>query len=72
MHLKMYPDGTAVATDTFHGTHINAPDMAKVAESVGGFGVQVDDPDALPDALRKGLAAVAEGRPAIVDVICAY
>jgi acetolactate synthase-1/2/3 large subunit len=70
MHLKMYPDGTAVATDTFHGTHINAPDMAKVAESVGGYGVRVDDPDALPDALRKGLAAVAEGRPAIVDVIC--
>ena len=38
MHLKMYPDGTAVATDTFHGTHINGPDMAKVAESVGGYG----------------------------------
>jgi thiamine pyrophosphate-dependent acetolactate synthase large subunit-like protein len=70
MHLKMYPDGTAVATDTFHGTHINAPDMAKVAESVGGYGEKVEDPDALPDALRRGLKAVGEGRPAIIDVIC--
>lgn len=24
MHLKMYPDGIAVDTDTFHDTHINA------------------------------------------------
>ena len=71
MHLKMYPDGAAVATDTFHGTHINAPDFVKVAESVGGYGARVEDTDALPDALRAGLAAVAEGRPAIVDVICA-
>ena len=72
MHLKMYPDGAAVATDTFHGTHIDAPDFAKVAESVDGYGIRVDDPDALPDALRNGLAAVAEGRPAIVDVVCGY
>ena len=70
MHLKMYPDGAAVATGTFHGTHIDAPDFVKVAESVGGYGERVDDPDALPGALRNGLAAVAEGRPAIVDVIC--
>ncbi len=69
MHLKMYPDGTAVATDTFHGTYINGPDMAKVAESVGGYGETVEDPDALPDALRRGLKAVGEGRPAILDVI---
>lgn len=69
MHLKMYPDGTAVESDTFYGTHINAPDMTKVAESVGGYGEQVEDPAALCDALRNGLKAVEEGRPAIVDVI---
>lgn len=69
MHRKMYPDGTAVESDTFYGTQINAPDMTKVAESVGGYGEQVTEPDALCDALRNGLAAVEEGRPAIVDVV---
>jgi acetolactate synthase-1/2/3 large subunit len=71
MHLKMYPDGTAVESDTFYGTHINAPDMTKVAESVGGYGERVEDPAALCDALRNGLKAVEEGRTAIVDVILA-
>lgn len=69
MHLKMYPDGTAVETDVFHGTHIQAPDFTKVAESVGGYGEQVTDPEELQDALRRGLDAVNEGRPAIIDVI---
>jgi acetolactate synthase-1/2/3 large subunit len=69
-HRKMYPEGTAVTSDTFFGTHINAPDYVKVAESVGGYGERVDEPGALADALRNGLTAVDEGRPAIVDVIC--
>ena len=38
MHLKMYPDGIAAEIDLYHGTHINAPDFVKVAESVGGYG----------------------------------
>jgi len=71
MHRKMYPDGEAVTGNSFFGTHINAPDYVKVAESVGGYGERVDAPDALADALRRGLAAVAEGRPAIIDVLCA-
>jgi acetolactate synthase-1/2/3 large subunit len=69
MHHKMYPDGTAVATDVYHGTHIHAPDFVKVAESVGGYGEQVADPDRLEDALRDGLAATMEGKPVIIDVL---
>ncbi len=71
MHLKMYPDGTAVDTDNFHGTHINAPDFAKVSESFGGYGERVEDPEKLEDALRNGLRAVNEGRPAVIDVAVA-
>ena len=41
----------------------------KVAESVGGYGEQVTDPEELQNALRRGLDAVNEGRPAIIDVI---
>ena len=69
MHRKMYPDGTAVTTDTFHGTHINAPDFTKIAEAFGGWGEQVTDPDALEDALQRGLEAVSGGKAAILDVI---
>ncbi len=63
------PDGTAVETDNFYGTHINAPDFTKVAEAFGAHGEQVTDPDALEDALRRGLEAVSGGRAAILDVV---
>ncbi len=69
MHRKMYPDGTAIETDTFYGTHIHAPDFTKIAEAFGGYGEQVTDPDALEDALRRGLEAVSGGRAAILDVV---
>ena len=69
MHLKMYPKGIAVDTDTFHGTHINAPDFVKVAEAVGGHGERVEDPEALPAALRRALAAAQGGKPAVLDVV---
>jgi len=69
MHLKMYPDGIAAETDVYHGTHINPPDFVKVAESVGGYGEQVTDPEKLQDALKRGLEANRSGKPAIIDVI---
>jgi acetolactate synthase I/II/III large subunit len=71
MHQKMYPDGIAAEIDVYHGTHINAPDFVKVAESVGGYGEQVSDPEKLQDALKRGLEANQSGKPAIIDVIVA-
>jgi acetolactate synthase-1/2/3 large subunit len=71
MHQKMYPDGIAAETDVYHGTHINAPDFVKVAESVGGYGEQVTDPEKLQDALKRGVEANRSGKPAIIDVIVA-
>jgi acetolactate synthase-1/2/3 large subunit len=68
MHQKMYPDGIAAETDVYHGTHINAPDFVKVAESVGGYGEQVSDPEKLQDALKRGLEANRGGKVAIIDV----
>jgi acetolactate synthase I/II/III large subunit len=69
MHQKMYPDGIATEINLYHGTHINAPDFAKVAESVGGYGEQVSAPEKLQDALKRGLEANRSGKPAIIDVI---
>jgi acetolactate synthase-1/2/3 large subunit len=69
MHLKMYPDGIAAETNVYHGTHINPPNFVKVAESVGGYGEQVTEPEKLQDALKGGLEANRSGKPAIIDVI---
>ncbi len=68
MHQKMYPDGIAAEIDLYHGTHIKAPDFVKVAESVGGYGEQVSDPEKLQDALKRGLEANRGGKVAIIDV----
>jgi thiamine pyrophosphate-dependent acetolactate synthase large subunit-like protein len=69
MHRKMYPNGIAVETDNFYGTHIHAPDFTKIAEAFGGYGEQVTDPDELEGALRRGLEAVSGGQAAILDVV---
>jgi len=71
MHQKMYPDGIAEEIGVYHGTHINAPDFVKVAESVGGYGEQVTDPEKLQDALKRGMEANRNGKVAIIDVIVA-
>ena len=55
MHQKMYPDGIAAEIDLYHGTHINAPDFVKVAESVGGYGETGDGSGEAPGC--------AEARP---------
>ncbi|MBK20385.1 MAG: thiamine pyrophosphate-binding protein [Rhodospirillaceae bacterium] len=68
MHLKMYPEGIAVDTDVFHGTHIQAPDFTKVAEAFGAYGERVEDPEEVQQALKNGLQALDEGRSAIIDV----
>jgi acetolactate synthase I/II/III large subunit len=69
MHQKMYPDGIAAEIDLYHGTHINPPDFVKVAESVGGYGEQVTDPEKLQDALKRSLDDNRSGKPAIIDVV---
>ena len=71
MHKRMYPEGTAVETGKYLGTFINGPDYVKVIEAFGGYGERVEDPEALPDALKRGHEAVRAGRSAVLDVIVA-
>ena len=49
-----------------------APDFAAVARALGWFGEgPIDDPDAVQAAVRRAAdVVVAEGRPALVDVVC--
>ena len=67
-HRHYYPDGDAARSDIWHGVHIPGPDYAKLVDPFGGYGVKVEDPADLVPALKQGLAAVNEGRIALVDV----
>jgi benzoylformate decarboxylase/acetolactate synthase-1/2/3 large subunit len=51
-----------------------APDFAAVARAMGWHGEgPIDDPDAVQAAVRRAADVVlAEGRPALVDVVCQY
>lgn len=44
------------------------PDFAAVMRACGGHGQAVHEPDDLPAALARGLAAVRQGRPALLDL----
>lgn len=48
-----------------HGTDLENPDFAKVAEGVGLLGIHVDDPEGVRPALER---AFAHDGPALVDI----
>jgi acetolactate synthase-1/2/3 large subunit len=55
------------------GTEIAAPavDFAKVAQGMGVWAEgPVTDPAAVGPAIRRALAVVKDGKPALVDVVC--
>ena len=68
-HLAYYPEGDAAQAGIWHGVHIPGPDYARLVEPFGGYGERVEDPSQLHQALRNGLAAIQEGRIALIDVV---
>jgi len=65
-------DGWAVRTDSMPLTALEpAPDYEMICRASGGHGERVEDPAALPDALRRGLRIVKEEkRQVVLNVIC--
>jgi thiamine pyrophosphate-dependent acetolactate synthase large subunit-like protein len=54
------------------GTTIDNPniDYAKIAQGYGAVGIgPIGDPNDLSEAIRKGIAAVKAGQPALIDVV---
>jgi acetolactate synthase-1/2/3 large subunit len=54
------------------GTTIDNPniDYAKIAQGYGAVGIgPISDPNDLSEALRKGIAAVKAGQPALIDLV---
>jgi acetolactate synthase-1/2/3 large subunit len=65
----LYPEGWAARTETFHGWAITPnPRYAALAHAFDGHGETVENPDDVEPALRRAIAAVRAGRPALVDV----
>jgi len=69
--LAVHPDGVARARGRFPLSQLTpSPRFEELARTVDGHGERVESPAELPAALKRGLAAVREGRPAIVNVQC--
>jgi acetolactate synthase I/II/III large subunit len=71
MNVRMfYPDGYSSKGNGFNGADLNpSVDFAALARACGAFGETVSEPDQLPPALQRGLAAVNSGQAAVLDVI---
>jgi acetolactate synthase I/II/III large subunit len=69
--LAVHPDGVAKARGRFPLSSLTpSPRFEELARAVDGYGERVERPGDLAAALKRGLAAVREGRPAILNVLC--
>jgi len=70
--LGLFPDGASQRADAFPGVRFaTPPDYAALARSCHAFGERVEDPSELVAAIDRGLAAVAAGQAAVLDVALA-
>jgi acetolactate synthase I/II/III large subunit len=70
---RVYPKGVAAETDQFQsrlmsGRQGERRDFADVAKAFGAHGESVTEPDALAAAIDRCLAALADGRAAVLHV----
>jgi len=69
--LGLYPDGRAKSTDRFPLSDLTpSPHFEEVVKAVDGYGERVERPGDVAPALKRGLAAVREGRPAVLNILC--
>jgi acetolactate synthase-1/2/3 large subunit len=69
--LGLYPDGRAKTLDRFPLSDLTpSPHFEEVVKAVDGYGERVERPADVAPALKRGLAAVREGQPALLNVLC--
>jgi acetolactate synthase-1/2/3 large subunit len=69
--LGVHPDGVARARGRFPLSELTpSPRFEELARAVDGYGERVDSPSELPAALKRGLTAVRDGQPAILNILC--
>ncbi len=66
---RYFPDGYAARLPAADGLSFDpAPDYAAIAGACGGHGAVIDRPDDIEGPVRDALAAIADGRFALLDV----
>jgi len=69
--LSVHPEGWAKATAHFPLTElVPSPRFEEIVRAFDGYGEQVNDPREVMPALQRGLAAVREGRQALLNILC--
>ena len=71
---SVHPAGWAVKTNNFPLSELSpTPAYEVICQANGGYGEQVEEPDAVLPALKRALYAVKEeGQQAVLNVICKY
>ena len=68
--LGMYPQGEAAKSNKPPFIDLDdLPAFEKICEASGGYGERVEDPAALPGAMKRALKAVDSGQQALINVI---
>jgi acetolactate synthase-1/2/3 large subunit len=67
--MRTYPEGYAAKTqDVTGGWFDPCPNYSGEAAASGAYGEKVTDPDQVGPAIQRGLQAVREGAPAVLDM----
>jgi len=67
---SVYPEGHAMRANRVPMTALDpSPAFDKVMEACGGYGEMVEDPAALPNALGRAMDRVADGQPALLNIL---
>jgi acetolactate synthase-1/2/3 large subunit len=67
---QMYPEGYGREIGPTFATSIAPrPDYPKLVEAFGGWGVAIDKPEEIAPAIKQGIQAVLDGKPALVDIL---
>jgi len=68
---QLHPDGWAVKTGRFPLSDLTpSPRFEDIVKAFDGYGERVENPGDVAPALKRGLAAVREGRQALLHVLC--
>jgi acetolactate synthase-1/2/3 large subunit len=68
----MYPGGRVARANSVPVVDLSSSlAYEKLVEFAGGYGERVDDPAQLIGAMERGLRAVADGNPAVLNVAVA-
>ncbi|MBI4610607.1 MAG: thiamine pyrophosphate-requiring protein [Candidatus Rokubacteria bacterium] len=70
-NVYLHPQGWAKSTEHFPLSDLTpSPRFEEIVKAFDGYGERVEDPREVTPALQRGLAAVREGRQALLNILC--